>query len=64
MKTKDLTIQDCMKNAWQALLNGDTKGRDEWCAMAEKGFPNDVDDMPCDTPIPLNMKDVTPKYNN
>ena len=64
MKDKDLTIQDCLKNAWQELLKGNTKGRDEWCAMAEKGFDGTGRDMPADTPIPLNLKDVTPQKNN
>jgi hypothetical protein len=64
MRDKDLTIQDCLRNAMQCLLKGDTAGRDKWCAMAEKGFHNNTATMPVDTPIPLSMKDVTPKFNN
>lgn len=64
MKTKDLTIEDCLRNAFAATLKGDYKERDNWCAMAEKGFDGTGNDMPANTPIPLNMKDITPKYNN
>ncbi len=64
MKTKDLTIQDCLRNAMQCLLKGDTQGRDAWCAMAEKGFDDTGRAMPADTPIPLDMKDVTPRLKN
>ena len=30
-----LTVRKCLQNAWQCLLEGDTDGRDEWCAKAE-----------------------------
>ncbi len=61
MKTKDLTIQDCMRNAWQCLLDDDLKGRDQWVAMAEKGFDGSGEEMPANTPIHSNMKDITPR---
>ena len=61
MKDKgDLTVQDCMKNAWACLLKGDLEGRDEWVAMTEKGFIGKGESVSCDTLINQNMKDVTP----
>ena len=63
MKDKDLTVEDCLKNAFQSLLNGDTQQRDVWCAMAEKGF-NGKESVPKDTPVMREMKDVTPTKCN
>lgn len=30
-----LTGEDCLRNAFQCLLKGDTAGRDRWVAMAK-----------------------------
>jgi len=39
MSTKtDITIEDCVKGAWQALLRGDLEERDRLCNLAEIGF--------------------------
>jgi hypothetical protein len=33
-----ITVEDCLKGAFQALLRGDTADRDRLCAMAEKAM--------------------------
>lgn len=63
MKDKDLTVEDCLKNAFQSLLNGDEDQRDVWCAMAEKGFDG-RESVPGDTPVMRAMKDITPMKAN
>jgi hypothetical protein len=30
-----MSVDDCLKAAWQALLRGDTAERDRLCALAE-----------------------------
>lgn len=61
MKT-DITIEDCLKGAWQALLNGDTKTRDTLCAMAEKTFvENNAEVLPANTSV-LNRNIVEAEY--
>lgn len=29
-----MTVEDCLKKAWSALLAGDTEERDRWCKLA------------------------------
>lgn len=29
-----MTPEQCLKKAWEALLRGDTVGRDRWCGLA------------------------------
>lgn len=36
--TSNITVQDCMREAFDCLLKGDTDGRDRWCALAERAF--------------------------
>lgn len=38
MKTNDITVEDCLKAAFAALLRGDTAERDRLCELAEFGF--------------------------
>lgn len=53
----DLTVEDCLRGAFQALLRGDTTERDKLCAMAERAFKTN-DPLPGNTPVPLG-KDGT-----
>ena len=59
MKEKtDLTLQDCLAGAFQAILRGDTGTRDVLCAMAEREFVRSGNQsLPGDTVITL--KDAT-----
>lgn len=34
----DITVQDCLKGAFAALLRGDLEERDRLCKLAELGF--------------------------
>jgi hypothetical protein len=53
----DLTVQDCLAGAFQALLRGDTAGRDALCAMAERAFQQHGNQpLPGDTPVPLGKE--------
>ena len=38
----DLTINDCLASAFQALLRGDLEERDKLCAMAERAFEGEA----------------------
>lgn len=52
-----ITLKDCLAGAFQALLQGDTKTRDELCAMAETAFGNKiVHSLPDDTEITTIVK--------
>ncbi len=51
----EITVQDCMQGAWQALLRGDTDERDKLCALAERAFAG-KQTVPLDTPVPFNPK--------
>lgn len=57
----DITVQDCLAGAFQALLKGDTHQRDVLCAMAERAFDGKSGSIPSDTVIPL--KNITPTTN-
>ena len=48
----EITVQDCLRGAWQALLKGDTDTRDILCAMAERAFDG-PGSVPGDTPVPI-----------
>lgn len=55
-----LTVQDCLQGAFQALLKGDTKTRDELCALAETAFEGNgakqgmaTGSIPGDTPVKI-----------
>jgi len=50
-KTK-LTVDDCLRAAFQAILKGDTKTRDDLCNLAEKSF-NGHDVVTGDTEVPI-----------
>jgi len=44
-----ITLKDCMSGAFQALLKGDTKTRDELCASMERAFKHEnADALPKD----------------
>lgn len=46
----ELTVQDCMAGAFQALLRGDLTERDRLVALAQRAFRgNEV--IPADTPV-------------
>lgn len=48
----EITIQDLLAGAFQALLRGDTAERDKLCAMATKTFEAHGNvDLAGDTPI-------------
>jgi len=34
----DITVHDCLKAAWEALLRGDTEERDRLCNLAKMGM--------------------------
>lgn len=53
MDTTEITVQDCLRGAWQALLMGNTADRDKLCAMAERAFKGSNEPIPGDTPVPL-----------
>lgn len=45
-----ITLEDCLKGAFQALLKGDTAERDRLCALAERTFNNHGNiELPGDT---------------
>lgn len=46
----DITIEDCLKGAFQALLRGDLEERDRLCKLAEIGF-NGENEAPKDRSI-------------
>ena len=53
----DLTVRDCLAGAFQALLRGDTAGRDTLCAMAERAFQKHGNQpLSEDTPVPLGKE--------
>jgi len=53
----DLTVQDCLQGAFQALLNGDTEGRDKLCGMAERTFQqHGAKVLPGSTPVVIKPK--------
>jgi hypothetical protein len=45
-----LTVEDCMRRAFQALLRGDTAERDRMCALA-KNLMNAVDRLAAGGPL-------------
>lgn len=49
----DITVEDCLRGAFAALLRGDTDERDRLCAMAERAFPDSQESIPGDTPVPI-----------
>jgi len=50
----DITIQDALSGAFQALLRGDTDTRDALCALAERTFQNHgKSELAADTVIKL-----------
>ncbi len=51
----ELTVQDCLAAAFQALLRGDYAERDKLCAMAERAFRDDQP-LPGNTPVPLGKE--------
>lgn len=51
----EITVDDCLKGAWQALLKGDTETRDKLCAMVERAFDGQ-ESIPGNTIVPMNPK--------
>lgn len=47
----DITVGDCLKGAFSALLRGDTKERDRLCDMALMGFDGKNEPVPLDKSI-------------
>lgn len=45
-----ITVEDCLRGAFAALLKGDTATRDKLCAAAERAF-NGRAEVPGDTPV-------------
>lgn len=54
----DITLQDCLAGAFQALLRGDTNERDKLCALAERAFKNN-NSLPRDTPVLVDKESLS-----
>lgn len=50
-----ITVEDCLKGAFQALLKGDTHQRDVLCAMAEKTMKGES----CSSNTPVSQGTIT-----
>ena len=48
--TDRITVGDCMRSAFEALLRGDTDERDRLCRLAETAFGSH-DWVPLNTPV-------------
>lgn len=46
-----ITVEDCLKASWQALLRGDLKERDRLCDLAKLAFTGGQKQIPSDTPL-------------
>jgi hypothetical protein len=65
-----MTVEDCMKLAWQSLLKGDTAGRDRYCDLAknlmavrdrlDRGYPNTEAIV---TSAPICLPDLSKQQN-
>lgn len=53
----DITMQDLLAGAFQAILRGDTGERDRLCAQAEKAF-GDRESVPFDEVVSLEPRHV------
>ena len=59
MTTKtELTGQDCMAGAFQALMRGDLAERDRLCALARRAFAG-RDAVAADTPVLVNRESLS-----
>lgn len=54
----ELTVQDCMAGAFQALLRGDTAERDRLCALTERALAG-RDSVPADTSVLVGKESLT-----
>jgi hypothetical protein len=53
-KKTEITLQDCLAGAFQALLRGDTAERDRLCALAERAFQSSTQDaLPADSVVTI-----------
>lgn len=57
-KKTDITIQDCLAGAFQALLRGDTAERDQLCALAERAFAG-RESLPADTSVLIDKESLS-----
>lgn len=53
MNNTEMTVKDCMKSAWEALLKGDTQTRDAMCGLAKRAFDNGETEVSSDKVIPI-----------
>lgn len=54
----ELTVQDCIAGAFQALLRGDLAECDRLCALAQRAFRG-RDDIPADTSVLVAKASLT-----
>ena len=54
----NLTVQDCLAGAVQALLRGDLTERDRLCALADRAMAG-RDAVPADTPVLVDRESLT-----
>ena len=48
-----LTVEDCLRGAWQAMLDGDHDTFDKLCAMADRAFHGDEATIPITRAVPI-----------
>jgi hypothetical protein len=48
-----ITVRDLLQAAFNALLRDDLAERDRLCAVLERMWPKGAEEIPNDTPIPL-----------
>lgn len=58
MTEPDITLEDVMQAAWEAILRGDFKERDRLCELAMMTFNGKSEPLPGDTLI-SNVKGAT-----
>lgn len=54
----NITVEDCLRGAFQALLRGDTATRNRLCDAAMKAVRAGEQEMPADRPV--NPSDLKP----
>lgn len=54
----ELTVQDCMAGAFQALLRGGLAERDRLCALAQRAFRGN-ESIPADTSVLVAKESLT-----
>ena len=50
-----ITMGDVLRAAWQALMDDNLAERDRLCAVLERVWPQGVEAIPIDTPIPTEV---------